>query len=83
MSLQRIVALLIMLIPGVVAIYGWTLMREAFFTTFDPNGFHWWTFLLGLLLFLLGLAFIGGFIRHRDKKRNYRPRFTDDLDEEK
>ncbi|HLR14182.1 MAG TPA: DUF2627 family protein, partial [Bacillota bacterium] len=27
-------------------------------------------FIIGLLLFIFGLAFIGGFIVHRDRKKN-------------
>ncbi|TCS92407.1 DUF2627 family protein [Hazenella coriacea] len=67
---QRIIAILIMCIPGAISIYGWTLMRDILFDYFANQGFAWFPFLGGLILFLLGLVFIGGFIFHHDKKRN-------------
>lgn len=79
---QRMTALLIMLIPGIMSVYGVKLMRDAIFTTFEINGFSWGMFSLGLLLFLAGITFIGGFIAYRDRKRKYGPRFKDDLSED-
>lgn len=75
---QKLVALLIMVIPAAIAVYGIKLMRDAFFYSFSPetNGFLWGTFALGLLLFLIPVSFIGGFILHHDRKRNrVQPRF--------
>ncbi|GAB7386180.1 DUF2627 domain-containing protein [Bacillaceae bacterium] len=75
---QRLLACLVIAIPGVVGMYGVKLMRDAFFDTFDPRigEFLWWKFLFGLLCFAAGVAFIGGFILHRDRKRNLvQPRF--------
>jgi hypothetical protein len=70
-------------IPGALGVYGWKLMRDALFTFFDTDmGFQWPLFLLGLLLFLLGVAFVGGFIFYRDRKRRLvQPRFRNDIDE--
>lgn len=67
---QRILAILLMCIPGFIAIYGWTLMRDILFDYAATNDFAWLPFSVGLLLFLLGLAILGGFIFHHDKKRN-------------
>jgi hypothetical protein len=36
----------------------------------SPIPFLWLQFLLGLILFIGGLAFVAGFIFYRDKKRN-------------
>jgi hypothetical protein len=74
---QKLVALLIMVIPAAVAVYGIKLMRDAFYLTFHPEiGFRWGTFLLGLALFAVPVTFIGGFILHHDRKRNrVQPRF--------
>ena len=67
---QRILAIVLMCIPGVLGIYGWTLMRDITFDYFAGKGFAWLPFLGGLALLLLALYFLGGFIFYRDKKRN-------------
>ncbi|KAB2338457.1 DUF2627 domain-containing protein [Cytobacillus depressus] len=73
----RIIALLIMLIPGMFAAYGIKLMRDMVFGILQsPFPYLWLQFLSGLLFFLIGLGFIAGFILHRDRKRNkVQPRF--------
>ncbi|GGK19144.1 hypothetical protein GCM10010965_10320 [Caldalkalibacillus thermarum] len=81
MTIQRFISILILVIPGALGVYGWTLMREAFFTNFTPEGFQWDMFLLGFFLFVVGVGFVGGFIFYRDKKRRYGRRFKDDLDD--
>ncbi|MDQ0858461.1 DUF2627 domain-containing protein [Bacillus sp. V2I10] len=67
----RIFALLIMVIPGVLAGYGIKLMRDMLFGILQapfPN--LWLQFTSGLLLFAGGLSFVAGFIFYRDRKRN-------------
>lgn len=70
--MARLIALLILVIPGVIAGYGIKMMRDMVFGItigpFTPS-FLWLQFLIGLLLFIGGVAFIGGFILHRDRKR--------------
>jgi uncharacterized membrane protein len=67
----RIFALIIMLIPGALAALGIKLMRDMLFGILQPPiPFLWLQFILGLLLFLGGLGFIGGFVLYRDRKRN-------------
>ncbi|WP_226642461.1 DUF2627 domain-containing protein [Mesobacillus subterraneus] len=67
----RILALIIMLIPGAIAALGVKLMRDMVFGILQaPFPFLWLQFLAGLLFFLAGLGFIAGFILHRDRKRN-------------
>lgn len=67
----RIIAILLLLIPGVISAFGIKLMRDALFEEFFPIFYNTSIqFLIGFILFFLGLAFIGGFIYHRDKKRN-------------
>jgi len=69
--MARILALIVLLIPGIFAAYGIKLMRDTlFFKLLSPFPSLWLQFLIGLLLFIAGLGFIGGFIFHRDKKRN-------------
>ena len=73
----RLIALMIMVIPGILAVYGIKLMRDMIFGILQPPfPYLWLQFLMGLLFFLAGLFFIGGFILHRDRKRNrVQPRF--------
>lgn len=72
MTFQRLIAILIIVIPGVAGTYGWILMKEAIIASLGPNiDFSWVRFLLGLVLFIFGVAFIGGWMLFRDRKRNY------------
>lgn len=75
--ISRFIAILLLVVPGLMATYGFLAMKDAWFAQFDSAiGFLWWKFALGLLLFAAGVAFIGGWIFFRDRKRNYvAPRF--------
>lgn len=68
---MRIIAVLLLFIPGVFAAFGIKLMRDSLFAEFFPLfinvGFQ---FFIGFLLFIAGVGFIGGFIVHRDRKKN-------------
>jgi len=67
----RIIALIILVIPGALAALGIKLMRDMTFGILQapfPN--LWLQFLVGLLFFIGGLAFVAGFIFRRDRKRN-------------
>ena len=67
----RLIALIIMVIPGVFAAYGVKLMRDMVFGIMQPPfTLLWLQFLIGLLLFIAGVGFIAGFILRRDSKRN-------------
>lgn len=69
--MQRIIALLILLIPGFLAAVGIKLMRDMTFgiqQAMFPN--LWLQFLIGFIFFVCGLGFVAGFIFHRDRKRN-------------
>jgi hypothetical protein len=69
--MKRIIALLILVIPGFLAGFGIKLMRDMTFGILQsPIPFLWLQFLLGLILFIGGLAFVAGFIFHRDRKGN-------------
>lgn len=68
---MRLIAVLFIFIPGLLAAYGIKLMRDALFAQLFPIFYNIGIqFLVGFILFLLGLSFIGGFIYHRDRKRN-------------
>ncbi len=70
---MRILALIVLLIPGAVAAFGIKLMRDTLFNDFYPIFGHTLIqFLVGLILFIGGIAFLGGFIVYRDRKRNYK-----------
>lgn len=73
----RLIALLIMVIPGLLAAYGIKLMRDMVFGILQsPFPYLWLQFLAGLLFFIIGLSFIAGFIFYRDRKKNkVQPRF--------
>ncbi|RKD26031.1 hypothetical protein BEP19_01260 [Ammoniphilus oxalaticus] len=68
---QRLLAVLIIVIPGIMAGYGWNLMRDAIFANFTAAGtpFPVLKLIGGLTLFLLGTFFIAGFFLYRDKKK--------------
>lgn len=66
----RIIAVLMLLVPGLISAYGIKLMRDTLFNEFHPIFFHNSVqFMIGLLLFLGGIWFIGGFIVYRDRKK--------------
>lgn len=67
----RIIAVIILFIPGVIGAFGIKLMRDALFSDFYPIFFHIGIqFVSGFIMFIGGLAFIGGFLYNRDKKNN-------------
>ena len=67
----RILALILLLIPGFLAALGVKLMRDMVFGILQsPFPYLWLQFLIGLFMFFAGIWFIGGFILHRDRKRN-------------
>ncbi|GLI86531.1 DUF2627 domain-containing protein [Rossellomorea marisflavi] len=76
--MSRLIALIIMLIPGAFAALGIKLMRDMLFGILQPPiPYLWLQFVLGLVFFVAGLGFIAGFVLHRDRKRNkVQPRFT-------
>jgi len=81
--IQRLIAVLILVIPGLLACFGFLRMKNAIFDYIADIGndaivhsFNWLSFLLGLVMFGAGAGFIGGWIFFRDRKRNYvAPRF--------
>jgi len=72
----RFIAILMLVIPGIAAAYGFLAMKDSIFDKLAGEPFPFGKFVLGFLLFLLGWGFIGGWIFYRDRKRNYvAPRF--------
>jgi TRAP-type C4-dicarboxylate transport system permease small subunit len=69
--MSRYAALIIVLIPGMMAVWGIKWMRDTLFGVLQfPFPELWIQFFAGLISFLAGLAFVGGFIFYRDRKRN-------------
>lgn len=76
MTIMRLFAVMLLVIPGFLATYGFLIMKDAVFASLGPSKFPWVSFILGFILFVIGIAFIGGWIFFRDRKRNYvAPRF--------
>lgn len=77
MTIQRFIALVILLIPIFLAGYGIKLMRDTLFTILNaPYGTLYLQFFAGIIAFVGGVWLIGGFILHRDRKNNkVAPRF--------
>lgn len=71
-ALSRFIAILLLVIPGFLATYGFLAMKDSVFAQFDPlHPMSWGKFILGLILFIAGIAFIAGWVFFRDRKRNY------------
>ncbi|MDC6156531.1 DUF2627 domain-containing protein [Bacillus albus] len=69
--MQRYLALLLALIPISLAVFGIKLMRDTVFgILFPPLSILWLQFLIGALCLGLGFYIFGGFVLHRDRKRN-------------
>ncbi|MCA0171134.1 DUF2627 domain-containing protein [Bacillus sp. RAR_GA_16] len=75
---MRLVALLVVLIPGIIGVIGIKLMRDVLFGLLNPPFTSLVVqFILGLIFLIAGLSFVGGFIFYRDRKRNkVQPRFS-------
>jgi len=85
LKISRIIAMLILVIPGVLACVGFLKIKNSTFDYFMQFGieqtkpaFDWLQFIFGIILFAIGIGFIGGWIFFRDRKRNYvAPRFKE------
>lgn len=73
----RMIALLVLLIPGGLGALGIKLMRDTVFgILIGPFQILWLQGLAGFICFAGGLYLLGGFILYRDRKRNQvSPRF--------
>jgi hypothetical protein len=69
--MRRLIAFLILFIPGVLAVYGIKIMRDMLFGILQfPFPALSLQFLAGLIFCIGGIGFIAGFILHRDRKKN-------------
>jgi uncharacterized iron-regulated membrane protein len=71
MNMHRYIALLLALIPVILAVVGIKLMRDTVFGILNaPIPSLWLQFLAGAAAFAFGIYVFGGFVLHRDRKRN-------------
>ncbi|AIQ13600.1 DUF2627 domain-containing protein [Paenibacillus durus] len=83
--LSRFIAILILVLPGLLAMKGFLMMKDDLFNYLAMHGdetasplFAWLHFAGGLVMFAAGMSFLGGWILTRDRKRNYvGPRFKE------
>ncbi|OLQ56271.1 hypothetical protein BHT94_16105 [Bacillus licheniformis] len=75
--MSRLLALLILVLPGAISALGIKLMRDTLFGhALQPFGALWLQGLSGFIFFAFGLYVLAGFILYRDRKRNQvSPRF--------
>lgn len=67
--MQKLIALMILVFPIYLAGLGIKWMRDAIFGILIPElHFIWLQFSLGLMLAIIGIAFVGGYILHMEKK---------------
>lgn len=76
-KVARLLALIVLLIPGILAAFGIKLMRDTFFgLQILPIGGLAVQFICGLIFTVLGLGFFAGFLLNRDRKNGkVAPRF--------
>ncbi|WP_438310645.1 DUF2627 domain-containing protein [Sporosarcina sp. FA9] len=80
--MARLVAFIILLIPGLMAAGGIKIMRDSLFglSVFSPDQKEelisatpflpiWLQFIIGLVMFLVGLGFFAGFLLRRDRRK--------------
>lgn len=69
--MKRIIAVSLLVAPGILSAIGIKLMRDTLFNDFHPMFLHIGIqFVAGLIFFLIGIIFITGFIVYRDRKKN-------------
>lgn len=65
--MARMAAFIVLLIPGLMAAGGIKLMRDSLYGIVFT--YSWLQFLIGFIMFALGLGFFAGFLLHRDRKK--------------
>lgn len=67
--MKKIIALMVLVIPIYFAGLGIKWMRDAIFGILVPElHYIWLQFLIGFILMVLGVSFVGGYILHIEKK---------------
>jgi hypothetical protein len=76
--LARMLAFIVLLIPGLMAAGGIKLIRDTIFgNLIGPFPFLWMQLIIGILMLVLGLGFFAGFLLNRDRKSGkVQPKFA-------
>lgn len=65
----KIIALIILVVPGIIAGIGIKLMRDSIFgIVIDPFTYTALQFIVGLIMTIFGIWFIGGYLLYRERK---------------
>jgi uncharacterized membrane protein len=76
--MARLLAFIVLLIPGLMAAGGIKLIRDTVFgKLIEPIPFLWLQLIIGVILLIVGLGFFAGFLLHRDRKNGkVQPKFA-------
>lgn len=76
--MARLLAFIVLLIPGLMAAGGIKLIRDTVFgKLIEPIPFLWLQLIIGVILLIAGLGFFAGFLLHRDRKNGkVQPKFA-------
>ncbi|WP_075618039.1 DUF2627 domain-containing protein [Paenisporosarcina indica] len=76
--MARLLAFIVLLIPGIMAAGGIKLIRDTIFgKLIGPIPYLWLQLLIGLLLVVVGIGFFAGFLLNRDRKNGkVQPKFV-------
>jgi len=67
--LKKVIALMVLVVPIYLAGLGIKWMRDALFGILVPElHYIWLQFIIGFVLMVLGVSFVGGYILHIEKK---------------
>ena len=76
--MARLLAFIVLLIPGIMAAGGIKLIRDTIFgKLIGPIPFLWVQLLIGIILLVVGIGFFAGFLLNRDRKNGkVQPKFA-------
>ncbi|MBQ5151827.1 DUF2627 domain-containing protein [Macrococcoides caseolyticum] len=67
--MKKVIALMVLAVPIYLAGLGIKWMRDALFGILVPElHYIWLQFIIGFVLMVLGVSFVGGYILHIEKK---------------
>lgn len=76
--MARLLAFIVLLIPGIMAAGGIKLIRDTIFgNLIGPIPYLWLQLLIGIILLVIGIGFFAGFLLNRDRKNGkVQPKFA-------
>lgn len=67
--MARLLAFIVLLIPGLMAAGGIKLIRDTVFgRLIEPFPYFWLQLIVGIIILVFGLGFFAGFLLNRDRK---------------